>query len=122
MAGISYMRKKSVQLLPLACLMVFFSCDPPEEKKPLIYEGPAREIENLVLHHSENGLVKLKITARLFYEYLNEDWEFPEGLYLEFYDETGKIESTLRANEAYYFKEQKQWRGRGDVEVKNLKS
>jgi LPS export ABC transporter protein LptC len=26
----------------------------------------------------------------------------------------------LKANHAYFFKEQNQWRGRGDVEVKNL--
>ncbi|MEO1098327.1 MAG: LPS export ABC transporter periplasmic protein LptC, partial [Bacteroidota bacterium] len=40
--------------------------------------------------------------------------------YFEFYDEEGKITSTLKANEAYYFKEEDQWRGRGDVEVKNI--
>ena len=30
------------------------------------------------------------------------------------------MESTLRADNAYFFKEQDQWRGRGKVEVKNL--
>ena len=39
---------------------------------------------------------------------------------MEFFDEFGKLESTLKANHAYYFKEEDQWRGRGNVEVKNV--
>jgi LPS export ABC transporter protein LptC len=39
---------------------------------------------------------------------------------MEFYDEFGKISSTLKANKAYYFKKEDQWRGQGNVEVKNI--
>ena len=66
------------------------------------------------------GCNQSEMLADLVYEFENGDREFPEGLYLEFYDESGKLESTLRANEAYYFKKENQWRGRGKVEVKNL--
>jgi LPS export ABC transporter protein LptC len=98
------------------------SCDNPEQKKPLIYEGPMREVENLELYHTENEKIKLKMMAPVFNELLNGDKEFPKGLDLQFYNELGKIKSTLHANNAYYFKEKDQWRGRGDVEVKNLES
>jgi hypothetical protein len=57
------------------------------------------------------------IIAPLLYEYQNEDREFPEGVYMEFYDEFGKISSTLKANKAYYFKKKDQWRGQGNVEA-----
>ncbi len=59
--------------------------------------------------------------AALVYEYENGDREFPKGLYLEFYDEFENLESTLRANEAYFFKKDNLWRARGNVEVKNVK-
>src|SRR5690606_2255690 len=96
------------------------SCGNSEIKEPLEYNGPVSEGENIELYYSEKDLVKVKMTAALVYEFKNGDQEFPKGLYIEFYDETGKLESTLKANHAYFFKEENQWRGRDNVEVKNL--
>ncbi|MBT1704657.1 LPS export ABC transporter periplasmic protein LptC [Fulvivirgaceae bacterium PWU20] len=96
------------------------SCNQSEVKEPVEYTGPAREVEKMELFYSENDRVKVKMLADKVYEYENGDREFPKGIYLEFYDLTGKLESTLRANEAYYFKKDNQWRGRGKVEVKNV--
>lgn len=96
------------------------SCGNSEVKEPLEYNGPVSEGENIELYYSEKDLVKVKMTAALVYEFKNGDQEFPKGLYIEFYDETGQLESTLKANHAYFFKEQNQWRGRDNVEVKNL--
>lgn len=62
----------------------------------------------------------MKVIAAMVYEFENGDREFPKGLYIEFYNEFGKLESTLRANEAKFFKKENQWRGRGKVEVKNI--
>jgi LPS export ABC transporter protein LptC len=111
----SLMRTKIVFIL-------FFTvaCSQTELKEPLIYDGPARVGENVELYYTENNQVKVKMIAALIYEFENGDREFPKGIYLEFYNEFGKMESTLRANEAYYFKKEDQWRGRGKVEVKNL--
>jgi LPS export ABC transporter protein LptC len=39
---------------------------------------------------------------------------------MEFYNEFGSVSSTLRANHAFYFKKEEQWRGREKVEVKNI--
>jgi LPS export ABC transporter protein LptC len=108
--------------LIIACLITILipACNNAEIKEPLIYEGPLREAEDIELYYSENDHVKIKMVAGLLYEFENGDKEFPQGINLEFYDETGKLTSTLRANHAYYFKEQDQWRGRGKVEVKNI--
>jgi LPS export ABC transporter protein LptC len=104
-------------------LLLFFSfaCSKNELKEPLVYEGPLSEAENVELYYSESERVKVKMIAALVYEYENGDREFPKGIYLEFYDEFEKLESTLSANEAYYFEKDKTWRGRGNVEVKNVK-
>jgi LPS export ABC transporter protein LptC len=96
------------------------SCNQSDLKEPLVYDGPVRIGENVELYYTEDNLVKVKMIAALVHEFESGDQEFPKGIYLEFYDENGRLESTLRANEAYYFKKEHQWRGRGKVEVKNL--
>jgi LPS export ABC transporter protein LptC len=96
------------------------ACNQSEMKEPLVYDGPLRIGENVELYYTENNRVKVKMIAALVHEFENGDRSFPKGIYLEFFDEFGKMESTLRANEAYYFKKEDEWRGRGKVEVKNL--
>lgn len=70
--------------------------------------------------HAEKDKIKVKMVAKRILEFKNGDREFPEGIYLEFYDETGRMTSSLKANHAYYFKKENRWRGRGKVEVKNI--
>lgn len=100
--------------------LVFSACNPSDLKEPLVYDGPQRIVEDMELFYTEGTVVKVKLEAAVVHEFESGDREFPEGIYLEFFDETGKLESTLRANEAYYFKKENQWRGRGKVEVKNI--
>lgn len=104
----------------LLLFLVLASCDPSDVKAPLVYDGPLTVAENVELYYTEDNRVKVKMIAPVVSEFENGDREFPEGLYLEFYDENEALESTLRANHAYYFKKENQWRGRGKVEVKNL--
>jgi LPS export ABC transporter protein LptC len=102
--------------------MMLCSCNKNDIKEPLEYKGPLREAENVELFYSENDSVKVKMTAPVLYELQDGDREFPKGIYLEFYNEFGKLKSILRANHAYFFKKENQWRGRGKVEVKNIES
>lgn len=104
------------------CLPLFFlfSCTLKEKPKPIIYDGPLRQAENIVMHYAEKEKVKTVLRAKKFNEFQSGDREFPEGIYLEFYDETGKMTSTLKANTAYYFKQENKWRGRGNVVVVNM--
>ncbi len=101
-------------------LLIISSCRQKEAVQILEYTGPLREAADVDMLYSEKDRLKVKMKARKILEYKNGDQEFPEGLYLEFFNETGAITSTLKANEAYYFKKENQWRGRGDVEVKNI--
>jgi LPS export ABC transporter protein LptC len=109
-----------VLLVICSSALIFSSCNNTEVSKPLEYTGPLSEAEKVELFYSENERVKVKMKADLVYEFKNGDREFPKGIYLEFYDAFGKLESTLRANHAYFFKAENQWRGRGKVEVKNI--
>ena len=105
--------------LLLVCVIAF-GCNGTDTKEPLEYKGPLSEAENVELYYSESDKVKVKMMADLLYEFETGDREFPKGVYMEFFDESGKIESTLKANHAFYFKKDDLWRGRGTVEVKNL--
>ena len=100
--------------------MFLFRCSGNDLKEPLEYNGPISEAENVELYYSEKDIIKVKMITPLMHEFKNQDRECPKGIYLEFFDESGKLESTLKANHAYYFKEQNQWRGRGDVIVRNI--
>lgn len=97
-----------------------YSCKETELKEPVEYTGPLRKIQNVETFYTEKNTVKVKMVAGEVWEFENGDREFPKGLYIEFFNEFGKLESTLRANHAYFFKKENQWRGRGKVEVKNI--
>lgn len=104
----------------LFIVLVIAACSDSGNKEILTYEGPLSEAENVEHFYTENDLVKVKMTAEQMFEFQNGDREFPKGLYMEFYNEFGRISSTLRANHAFYFKKEDQWRGQGNVEVKNI--
>jgi LPS export ABC transporter protein LptC len=101
-------------------LITLAACSKTEVKEPLEYTGPLSEAENVELFYTEKDLIKIKMNAALVYDFKTGDKEFPKGLYMEFYDEFGKLESTLKANHAYFFADQKLWRGQGKVEVRNV--
>jgi len=101
-------------------LVLLFSCTSKEKPKLIIYDGPLRQAENITMHYAEKEKLKVILQAKKANEFQTGDREFPEGIYLEFYDETGKITSTLKANTAYYFKQENKWRGRGNVVVVNM--
>lgn len=98
------------------------ACDRKENPNPILYSGPMREAENVTMLYTEKDVMKMKMIGKKVLEFDNGDKEFPEGLFLEFYSDDGKLTSTLAANHAYFFKKEYQWRGRGHVEVKNLES
>lgn len=104
--------------LPLCASM--YSCTPEDNSKPLLYEGPLREAEDITMYYTEKNQMKVLLKAKKINEFQNGDSEFPEGIFIEFYDGFGKITSTLRANSAYYFKAENKWRGLGDVVVINI--
>lgn len=102
----------------MVCLLS--GCNQTETAKPIIYEGPLSEAEEVTMFYTEKEVVKVMLKAKKIFEYQNGDQEFPEGIYIEFYDDFGKKTSTLKANSAYFFKDESKWRGRGAVEVINI--
>ena len=111
-------------------LLAIFSCGKIKKEAALEeeYDGPMLELEDVIFYYSDSALVKVKGITPHRMEYANGDQEFPEGLYLEFYDDEGVIESTIDANVAFFSKEEDRWLGSEGVIVteaetgKNLKT
>ncbi len=107
----------------LTAMALLASCEEPKgNQTAVVFNGPMREAENVTMLYTEKDMLKMKVTGKKVLEFENGDREFPEGLFLEFFDETGKLTSTLTANHAFFFRREYQWRGRGHVEVKNLET
>ena len=101
-------------------LLLLSSCDKIEAGKPQIYEGPMREAENIEMLHSEKEKITVKIIAKRIMEFQNGDRHFPDGVFIEFFSDDGRVTSTLSANTAFYYKAEHKWKGQGKVEVKNI--
>lgn len=100
---------------------MLLSCNPEGEQVREFeeYTGPIREMDSIELLHSDSAVIKARIIAAKVMEFENGDREFPEGVFLEFYDRTGQITSTLKANSAHYIHEEGRWKGMGDVVLRN---
>jgi LPS export ABC transporter protein LptC len=114
-----FARVKVIHVVFIAPILLT-ACNQPDVKTPVEYTGPITEFQNIETFYTEKEILKMKLKAKVVHEFLNGDREFPEGVYVEFYNEMGALESTLEANHAFYFKEEDQWRGRGKVQVKNI--
>src|SRR5690606_30097260 len=109
----------AMKIAACTLLLTLVACGDTANTEILIYDGPVREAEDVEHYYAENGIIKVRMVAEQLFELQNGDRQFPKGIYLEFFDETGRIESTLRANQAFLIQEQEVWRGAGNVEVIN---
>lgn len=83
------------------------------------YDGPLLEIENMVTLYSDSATVRVKVEAQKQLEFESGDSEFPDGVYIEFYDKNQKVSSTLKADYGYYTKKENLYKATGNVEVES---
>ncbi len=120
MLSIMYLSWRMNRILFIVLLLSVFSCTDSEGPQEILeYDGPLQEAENIEMLYSETAEVKVKLQAPRLLEFENGDRDFPDGIYMEFFDETGAISSTLKADQAYYWKDKDLWRGRGNVVVRS---
>jgi LPS export ABC transporter protein LptC len=110
-------------LLILCSFCAFWACDSGLQKQEFIaYDGPLVEADHITTLYSDSAIVRVKLKAQKQFELQSGDREFPEGIYLEFYELDGSISSTLTANEGFYFTETNIYRAVGDVVVIGLQN
>ncbi len=103
-------------------LIFLFSCsNSDQEIKDLEeYMGPIQEAINIEILHSDSSVVIIKITAARQLIYLNSNQEYPDGIYIEFYNQDGSLSTTLQGNKGFYDKKEDLYRISGDVKIYNI--
>ncbi|MDN5216174.1 LPS export ABC transporter periplasmic protein LptC [Fulvivirgaceae bacterium BMA12] len=86
------------------------------------YDGPMVEFHDVETMVSDSAVIKLKIKGAKQLTFQNGDLEYPEGVFIEFYDENSKVTSTIAANRGYYTKADNVYKVEEDVEVINFQS
>ena len=105
--------------------LLLSSCENDIEKIHSItsqIEHPELSAENAIILYSDSGKVEMKLTANRIAQFSKAERpyiEFPDGIYVEFYDDSLNIESQMRSNYAIYYMDDKRWEARGDVEAIN---
>lgn len=101
--------------------LVLFSCSKEQQVKFEPYTGPVIEAFDIHTAFSDSARPKILLTSPHELEFENGDQEFPEGIYMEFFDDkTFKKSSTLKGSHARYFKEKDIYIVTGDVIVQSI--
>ena len=89
-------------------------------------ETPVQIVDDMFIIQSENGVVKMRTEAPRMEKYERDtlDYElFPDGFFVYGYDESGKLETEIVADNARHLKYEdgrESWEAFGNVVVKNL--
>ena len=74
---------------------------------------------------SDSGRISYKIEAEEWHIYEKRNpkyWAFEKGAYLEKYDDSLRIEATIKGDTAYFFSDMKLWKLIGNVNIRNQKN
>jgi LPS export ABC transporter protein LptC len=80
---------------------------------------------NVEVIYSDSAKVKVKMTApslKQFNQAKKPYSEFPEGMNVEFYNDSLQLESEIQADYAIYYTEERLWHAKGNVIAKNIKT
>jgi len=98
-----------------------FACESKKEEIPFkYYSGPMAMVDSIKTTYTDSGKVVVKMKAPMQHEFSNGDREFAKGMFVEFFDEKGQVQSTLEANFVHYSKLQDLYTGTGDVQIINM--
>ncbi len=90
---------------------------------PDIVYYPQMSASKVELYYSQYGIIKFKVNAQtvnVFSYQEDPKTEFPDGILVEFLDDSMNITSYLSANKAIYYEKQNRWEAMGNVEAKNI--
>lgn len=86
------------------------------------YTGPIIELGPATTYYSDSARVKMRMEAPRQLEFGSGDREFPEGLFLQFFDSEGDPTSTLKADYCYYSKKEDLYKATGNVVVQDVET
>lgn len=115
---------KSLFLLVLGVQLVSCENDQAEIKRVTnISKEPVEHIKGLEILYSDSGMVRVKVNSPELKKLVFPEpiTEMPLGIHIQFYDESKKVTSELRANYAIHYENESKWEAQKDVVVINEK-
>ena len=119
------MRRLPLIIAAVALLCVACGSDDTFSRVPSLPQGefvPTMSTLDVNTFVSDSGYTKLHITSdvwRMYEDAPDPFWKFPEGLYLEKFDTSGRIDATVVCDSAIYYSRQRIWRLDGNVVMRN---
>lgn len=120
---------KCITTVAATVVMLFFVVSCGDKKDKLLdvkYDPehiPSMITDTVSTLISDSGITRYKLVADLWevYDVAKEPyWYFPDGIYLERFNENYFIEATVIADSAWYFSRQKLWKLKGHVKAQNI--
>lgn len=120
---------KHITVALTAIVMCFFALSCKQKEESLVdvkfdpETMPSMVTDSVVTLISDSGITRYKLIAdkwQIFDKAKEPFWFFPNGIYLEQFDEEYDVESTIYADTAWNFTDKKLWRLKGNVEVTNI--
>ncbi len=114
-------------LFLLIAAVAFMGCR--DEVKDVVKKATDPEKVPTVVSHdvttliSDSGITQYRIKTKIWYIYREAKkpyWLFPEGLYLEQFDDKFKTAASIQCDSAKYFEDDKIWRLDGNVRIWNV--
>jgi LPS export ABC transporter protein LptC len=120
---VKYIRARFVALLIITITILAVGCggrsnDAMEMQE---YTGPIMDVGPSINYYSDSAVVKMRMESPRQLIFGNEDSEYPEGLYLEFF-ENGKKTSSLKADYCYYTKKEDLYKATGNVVIQSMET
>ncbi|MCB2197297.1 MAG: LPS export ABC transporter periplasmic protein LptC [Bacteroidetes bacterium] len=114
---------KNIIIPAIAGIIMFFSsCERNNIEKinqiTAEIDAPDIAVTNTEIVFSKNGRIEVKLISNQINRYFDEEepyTEFPEGLYVEFYDSTNNVTSFIKANYCIYDEKEELWTAENDV-------
>ncbi|MCF6360409.1 MAG: LPS export ABC transporter periplasmic protein LptC [Cyclobacteriaceae bacterium] len=111
-----------VRAISIFIIILLVSCVKEAEEKeiPQTYTGPLSKLSGATIMYSDSAKQKAIVKAEELLDLQNGDREVPKGMFITFFEKDGTISATLKANYAYYYKEDDRWKATGNVVVNNI--
>lgn len=125
--GFKMLSKKSalIFIVFLSILLKTVSCETDIERIKSFSEDalmPSQRMVNAEIVYTDSARLQLRLKAPEINHYTREaeqSSEFPEGVFAEFFDRDGNVESSLSAKYAIHYTDKGLWEAREAVEVIN---
>lgn len=127
LSEIAYNKNAMTVLMTVVVFLSVLSCAKKDDNRvPVEFDPetiPSMITDSVVTLISDSGITRYKLITdswHIFDKAKDPFWFFPEGLYLERFDENHDIEATILADTAWNFTKKKLWRLKGNVEITNM--